>query len=188
MKMYLSRIRYNKGDDYNIHQKLKKIFDGADVLFQRGQFETIVMSDRAPFVREMPMTVKMITGDVSAIDKGSEVSFTIRLNPVKTKKGKRHPIEQNRLKEWIENKMASAGMDTEFIYNYEGLRISRKKDFIITLSSVFVIGVGEVTDVFAFKESLSSGIGHSKGLGFGMINIFANELFLPENYHAAYFS
>ncbi|MEN6624249.1 MAG: type I-E CRISPR-associated protein Cas6/Cse3/CasE [Smithella sp.] len=157
-----------------MHQKLKIIFDGANVLFQRGQFEIIVMSDRVPVIRDMPMIVKMIDGEMTSIDKGSKFSFTIRLNPVKTKNGKRHPIEQNRLKEWINNKLASAGMDTEFVYNYEGLRISRKKDFIITLASVYAVGMCEVIDALRFKESLYCGIGHSKGLGFGMLNIFAN--------------
>ncbi len=174
MMRYLIRIGDETGDDYKTHQKLKKIFDGANILFQRGQFEIIVMSDQAPAVRNTPMTVKMIAGDIASIDKGSEFPFTIRLNPVKTKEGRRHPIERNKLKEWINGKLASAGMDTEFVYHYEGLRISRKKDFIITLASVYAVGICEVTDALRFKESLSAGIGHSKGLGFGMINIFAN--------------
>lgn len=175
MKKYLTRTCCDTGDDYEIHRKLKKIFDGANILFQRGQFETIVMSDQVPVVRETPMTVKMIAEDIASIGKGSEFSFTIRLNPVKTKKGRRHPVEQNKLKAWINNKLVSAGMDAEFVYNYEGLRMSRKKDYIITLASVYVIGMCEVMDAYRFKESLSTGIGHSKGFGFGMINIFASQ-------------
>lgn len=175
MKTYLTRTCCDTGDDYKTHQKLKKIFGDANILFQRGQFETIVMSDQAPVVRDTPMTVKMIAGDIASIDKGAEFSFTIRLNPVKTKKGRRHPVERNKLKEWIDNKLVSAGMDAEFVHNYEGLRVSRKKDYIITLASVYVVGMCEVTDAYRFKESLSMGIGHSKGFGFGMINIFASQ-------------
>jgi len=65
-------------------------------------------------------------------------------------------------------------MIAEFIYRTEGPRISAKGEHKITLSSVFVTGMCQVKDVIRFKTALTKGIGHGKGLGFGMINIFAN--------------
>jgi CRISPR-associated protein Cas6/Cse3/CasE subtype I-E len=175
---YMTRISDIAGDDYQVHQKLKTIFDQDDILFQRGKFETVVLSTKAPATNHPTAVTKQISAFLDTIDCGSEFLFTARLNPVVTKKiddkGKRYPIEQSRLKEWINNKMEDAGMVPEFIYNTEGPRVSMKKEHKITLSSVFVTGMCQVKDVSRFKKALTKGIGHSKGLGFGMLNIFAN--------------
>jgi len=175
---YLTRIYDIVGDDYQIHQKLKNIFDQDDILFQRGKFETVVLSTKASAKQHPTVVTKQISTFLDSIDCGSEFLFTARLNPVVTKKiddkGKRYPVEQNRLREWINNKLEAAGMIAEFIYSTEGPRISMKKEHKITLSSVFVTGMCQVKDVSRFKTALAKGIGHSKGLGFGMLNIFAN--------------
>jgi CRISPR-associated protein Cas6/Cse3/CasE subtype I-E len=175
---YLTRISDVAGDDYQVHQKLKTIFDQDDILFQRGKFETVVLSIKAPAIHHPSVVTKQISAFLDSIDCGSESLFTARLNPVVTKKiddkGKRYPVEQNRLQKWINNKFEAAGMIAEFIYNTEGPRISMKKQHKITLSSVFITGMCQVKVVSCFKEALTKGIGHSKGLGFGMLNIFAN--------------
>jgi CRISPR-associated protein Cas6/Cse3/CasE subtype I-E len=175
---YLTRISDIAGDDYQVHQKLKTIFDQDEVLFQRGKFETVVLSTKAPAKHHPSAVTKQISAFLDAIDTKSEFLFTARLNPVVTKKiddkGKRYPVEQSRLQDWIKNKMENAGMVAEFIYNTEGPRISMKKEHRITLSSVFVTGMCQVKDISRFKNALIKGIGHSKGLGFGMLNIFAN--------------
>ena len=175
---YLTRISGIDGDDYQVHQKLKNIFDEDDILFQRGKFETVVLSNKAPVILHPPMVTKQISDFLDSIDNGSELLFTIRLNPVVTKKidakGKRYPIEKNRLRDWINNKLEGAGMIAEFIYNTEGARICLKKQHKITLSSVFVTGMCQIKNITCFKGALTKGIGHSKGLGFGMLNIFAN--------------
>ena len=175
---YLTRISDIDGDDYQVHQKLKIIFDQDDILFQRGKFETVVLSTKAPAKQHPSAVTKQISVFLNALDSKSEFLFTARLNPVVTKKiddkGKRYPVEQSRLQEWINNKLEAAGMVAEFIYNTEGPRISMKKEHRITLSSVFVTGMCQVKDVSRFKNALIKGIGHSKGFGFGMLNIFAN--------------
>jgi CRISPR-associated protein Cas6/Cse3/CasE subtype I-E len=175
---YLTRIYDVAGDDYQVHQKLKTIFDQDYILFQRGKFETVVLSTKAPAINHPKAVTKEISAFLDSIDSGSEFLFTVRLNPVVTKKiddkGKRYPIEQSMLQEWINNKMEDAGMIAEFIYNTEGPRVSMKKEHKITLSSVFVTGMCQVKDVSRFNKALTKGIGHSKGLGFGMLNIFAN--------------
>ena len=175
---YLTRIYDIDGDDYQVHQKLKNIFDQDKILFQRGKFETVVLSTKVPAIHQPSVVTKQISSFFDSIEYGSEFLFTARLNPVVTKKiddkGKRYPVEQSRLQEWINNKMEDAGMIAEFIYNTEGPRISMKKQHKITLSSVFITGMCQVKDVSCFKEALTKGIGHSKGLGFGMLNIFAN--------------
>ena len=45
---YLTRIYDIAGDDYRVHQKLKNVFDQDDILFQRGKFETVVLSAKEP--------------------------------------------------------------------------------------------------------------------------------------------
>ena len=175
---YLTRIYDIAGDDYQVHQKLKNIFDQDDILFQRGRFETVVLSSKAPSNHHPTMVTHQISAFLDSIDFGSDFLFTARLNPVVTKKindkGKRYPVEQNRLRDWINRKLEDAGMIAEFIYSPEGPRISMKKEHKITLSSAFVTGMCQVKDVNRFKKALTKGIGHSKGLGFGMLNIFAN--------------
>ncbi|MCX5814284.1 MAG: type I-E CRISPR-associated protein Cas6/Cse3/CasE [Proteobacteria bacterium] len=175
---YLTRIYDIAGDDYQVHQKLKNIFDQDDILFQRGKFETVVLSTKAPTIHHSAVITGQISTFLDSIDCGSEFLFTARLNPVVTKrideKGKRYPVEQNRLRDWINHKLEDAGMIAEFIYSTEGPRISIKKEYKITLSSVFVTGMCQVKDVSRFKTALTKGIGHSKGLGFGMLNIFTN--------------
>lgn len=175
---YLTRIYDIAGDDYQVHQKLKSIFDQDDILFQRGRFETVVLSTKAPTNKHQSADTRQISDFLESIDIGSEFLFTARLNPVVTKqineKGKRYPVERNKLEEWIKSKLEDAGMIAEFIYRTEGPRISAKGEHKITLSSVFVTGICQVKDVIRFKTALTKGIGHGKGLGFGMINIFAN--------------
>jgi CRISPR-associated protein Cas6/Cse3/CasE subtype I-E len=175
---YLTRISNISGDDYKVHQELKAIFEQDDILFQRGGFETVVLSTKAPTNHHPSTITKPISAFLTTIDLGSEFLFTIRLNPVVTKKinekGKRYPVEQNTLRDWINQKLEGAGMSAEFIFSTEGPRLSMKKEHKITLSSVFVTGMCQVKDVDLFKAALAKGIGHSKGLGFGMLNIFAN--------------
>jgi CRISPR-associated protein Cas6/Cse3/CasE subtype I-E len=175
---YLTRMYDIAGDDYQVHQELKNLFDQDDILFQRGRFETAVLSTKVPANHHPTVVTQQISTFLDSIDVGSEFLFTARLNPVVTKqidgKGKRYPVERNSLQEWINHKLEDAGMMAEFIYSTEGPRISMKKAHKITLSSVFVTGMCQVKDVSRFKAALTRGIGHSKGLGFGMLNIFAN--------------
>jgi CRISPR-associated protein Cas6/Cse3/CasE subtype I-E len=175
---YLTRIYDIAGDDYQVHQKLKDIFDQDDILFQRGRFETVVLSAKVPANHNPTVVTQQISAFLDSIAVGSEFLFTARLNPVVTKrideKGKRYPVEQNNLRGWINRKLEDAGMMAEFVYSTEGPRISVKKEHKITLSSVFVTGMCQIKDVSRFKAALTKGIGHSKGLGFGMLNIFAN--------------
>jgi len=175
---YLSRISGLEGDDYKFHQALKNIFDQDQILFQRGKFETAVLSRKPPANHYPSPAVEEITSFLDGIAVGAEFLFTVRLNPVITRKinekAKRVPVEQKQLHEWIAAKLDSARISAEFIYETEGPRVSLKKDHKITLSSVFVTGVCQVMDVDFFKDALMRGIGHSKGFGFGMLNIYAN--------------
>ncbi len=175
---YLS-IFYNiAGDDYRVHQYLTRIFDQGDILFQRGKFQTVVLSDKYPANHHPGVATKRVSAFLDSIDLGSEFLFSLRLNPVVTKridhKGKRYPIERKRLRQWISRKLEDSGMMAEYIYNSEGPRISMKQEYKITLSSVFITGMCGVTDANRFKTALTRGIGHAKGFGFGMLNIFGN--------------
>ena len=175
---YLTRIHGIEGDDYQVHQKLKSIFDQDNILFQRGRFETVVLSAKEPAVKYPSTVTTPILDFLGSIDCGAELLFTARLNPVTTRwidgKNRRCPVEQSRLRKWINGKLENAGVAAEFIYDAEGARISQKKGHKITLSSVYVTGMCQVKDINLFRGALIKGIGHSKGLGFGLLNIFAN--------------
>lgn len=163
---YLTRMYDIAGDDYQVHQKLKSIFDQDDILFQRGRFETVVLSTKAPANHHPTVVTEQISAFLDSIDSGSEFLFTARLNPVVTKKiddkGKRYPVERSRLGDWINRKLEDAGVIAEFVYSTEGPRISMKNEHKITLSSVFVTGMCQVKDVSRFKVALTKGIGHSR--------------------------
>ena len=175
---YLSRISELDGDDYKVHQTLKGIFDQDKILFQRGRFETAILSRKAPVNHSPSVMTKDISAFLNTITIESEFLFTVRLNPVITRKvgekSKRLPVESKNLREWLRRKFVESGILAEYVYEIEGPRFSRKKEHLITHSSVFVTGMCRVEDVVCFKNSLVTGIGHSKGFGFGMLNIYAN--------------
>lgn len=176
---YLTRINGMGGDDYRVHQELKSLFGQSKFLFQRTRYETLVLSEGRPRpTQDYLVDTKDVTGKLDQIGTDTETMFSIRVNPVVTKfihgKNRRLPMEDYRLKEWIGEKLKAAGMDARFVYRTEGSRVSVKKGKTITLSSVLISGIARIDSPQKFWQAFESGIGHAKGLGFGMINVFSS--------------
>jgi CRISPR-associated protein Cas6/Cse3/CasE subtype I-E len=165
--MFVTKILDEKNsDDYSTHQKIKEIFPGDQkVLFQRlGGFITIV-SEKAP------QSIK--TKEINKFEE-EQFLFSILLNPVKDRNGQPKKIPSENIRQWVIEKLEGAGVSiiSETLNCETGTRVSKKGGLLITLYSVFVTGVLNVVDKNKFLIACQNGIGHGKGLGFGLLNVF----------------
>jgi CRISPR system Cascade subunit CasE len=166
--MYLTKLPIIKGDDYCKHQVIKSIFPGDQkVLFQENNTGITVLSGS---VCDNTSTEV----DFLSYTNGNKYAFTIRLNPVRRdiKTKKRVSIDTQLVKEWIRNHLRLAGVEANFQYIREGTRRSVKQGKTVSFSSVLCFGVLTIINEDLFIESLKNGIGHGKGFGFGLINVF----------------
>ena len=168
--MYLTKVRDPGGDDYRVHQYLMGIFDRQKILFQRKGFEIDVLSERGN------ADSQDVSGLVDGAGVGSTMLFTIRLNPVVTRyidgKNRRVALESNRVRCWIEEVFGKNGFTAEFAIRDEGYRRSQRSSATVTLYSVLVTGVLTVVDPDLFHSAIRKGLGHGKGMGFGLLNVF----------------
>jgi CRISPR-associated protein Cas6/Cse3/CasE subtype I-E len=171
--MYLTLIPVVNGDDYQQHKNVRQIFPGDQkVLFQQSDSCIAVVSPEKPVGN---FQTKEIDASTSFVE-GKQYPFTMRLNPAKRDLNthKRVAIEADRVKSWINKKLLGAGVEAKFQYIREGVRRSIKQNKTISLVSVLCFGVITIKDVTAFQQALIGGVGNSKGLGFGMLNVFAD--------------
>lgn len=166
--MYLTKIQSIKGDDYYKHQIIKNLFSGDQkVLFQENDSGITVVSEKSS-------GSDSTTIDLSSYSVGGKHPFTLRLNPAKRdmKTKKRVAIEAQLVKGWVLKQLKAAGIEADFQYLREGIRRSAKQGKTVSFSSVLCFGVLTITDLNLFQEALKNGIGHGKGFGFGLINVF----------------
>lgn len=171
--MFLSRHPdWPELDDYAVHQRLMSATNGKRALFQRRGIATDVLAEF-----ELPES-KDVSRVIAGLKKGKSALFTARLNPVVTKfiegKNRRIALQGQEIEVWVKKTLAKHGIEGVFDIRGEGPRISQKQDSKITLFAAFVSGILTVTDENAFAAAVRNGVGHGKGLGFGMINIFAH--------------
>lgn len=171
--MFLSRQPdWPELDDYAVHQRLMSATDGRRALFQRRGIATDVLTEF-----ELPNS-RVVTRVISDLKHGKSALFTARLNPVVTKfiegKNRRVALGGQDIEAWVKKTLAKHGIEGIFDIRGEGPRISQKQETKITLFSTFVSGILTVSDEKAFTNAVRNGVGHGKGLGFGMINIFAH--------------
>lgn len=168
--MFLTKVPDPGLDDYQTHKYLMEKFNGDRILFQRRGFEVHVLS-RFPY--ESSRDVSSILESLAV---GDELLFSLRVNPVVTRlidgKKRRVAIPLAELPKWIADCCMKHGFEAEFTARREGSRISRKAGHKITLFSILVTGVLTIRDLNMFQKTVKTGIGHSKGLGFGLLNIF----------------
>lgn len=167
--MYLTNLSVIEGDDYYKHQIIKSFFPGDQkVLFQEND-------DGVTVVSEKPSGSNSTAIDLSSYSVGDKLSFTLRLNPTKRdmKTKKRVALDALLVKEWIRKQLKAAGVEANFQYLREGIRRSNKDGKTVSFSSVLCFGVLTIADINIFCEVLGKGIGHGKGFGFGLINIFS---------------
>lgn len=166
--MFVTKILdIKEDDDYKTHQRIKEFFPGKQkVLFQRlGGFITIV-SER------VPDTIKT-TKEVKDLEE-EQYLFSIRLNSVIDRNGTPKRVPQKDLIQWVKSKLEAAGVSVILgtLSLETGHRVSMKAGKVITLYTVFVTGVLNVVDKVLFLRACQEGIGHGKGLGLGLLNIF----------------
>lgn len=159
-------------DDYAVHQRIMALTDGRKALFQRkGTSIDILTIDPLEGSRDM-------SRHLDSLAAGQSLLFTIRLNPVVSKKlekgqrGKRRPVPPEDLKAWVSRTLVKSGARASFSILSEGPRFSRKGVSTITLSSITVSGVLDVLDPLTLRAAIAQGIGHGKAMGFGLLNIF----------------
>ena len=170
--MYLTQLPNVPVDDYQVHQKVREIFPkGQKVLFQRCDGGVFILSEKKPDAEGL--SVKEV--DISSYKDGGQHPFTLRLNPAKRdiKTHKRVAVDPNLTKEWIKKQLTAVGIETNFQYIREGTRLSFRQEKTVSLVSVLIFGVLTIKDSGLFQKALVGGIGHGKGFGFGLINLFA---------------
>jgi len=160
------------GDDYRVHQEVRKHFERPQrVLFQQTDCCLMALSENSP-AAGVGRTKEINVDELC--QQGEQYMFNVRLNPaIRNKKtGKREAISPNKLQGWVANKLSSCGVTAEFKCLPEGVRKSVRGDSTISLNSVMVVGFLTVKDSALFKAALEHGIGHAKGFGFGLLNVF----------------
>ena len=169
--MYLTELDDLIGDDYQIHVALSAMFHEQKILFQRRGQRVLVMS-REP----LGGSSRDISPILAKVKPGDEFLFVARLNPVITKfidgKNRRVAIDPPRINVWLDSVFSKNGITAECTYRVEGIRRSRKDERTISLFSVLVNGVLVASEVDLFRKAVKQGVGHGKGLGFGLLNIF----------------
>jgi CRISPR system Cascade subunit CasE len=170
--MYLTQLPNVPEDDYQVHQKIRKIFpENQKVLFQRCDEEVFILSNKKPETEGL--SVKEI--DISSYKNGGLYAFTLRLNPAKRdiKTGKRVAIDPTLTKDWIKKQLCTIGIEANFQYIREGTRRSLRQEKTVSFVSILCFGSLTIKDTNLFQKALTNGVGHGKGFGFGLINIFA---------------
>jgi CRISPR-associated protein Cas6/Cse3/CasE subtype I-E len=168
--MFLTKLPLlNKSDDdYKYHQYVKGIFCKSEkVLFQKADDVVFVLSSEKSMNECEEISLRKY-------NVGDNIPFIIRLNPTKTdiKTGKRVRLETDKIKTWINKTFTNRGCDIKFQYIIEGTRRSIRDNETISLFSILCFGNLVIKDVNCFYNTLTTGIGHGKGLGFGLLNIF----------------
>jgi CRISPR-associated protein Cas6/Cse3/CasE subtype I-E len=181
--MYISIMNDLKGDDYDVHKAVKEKFGEGRVLFQRRKINTHILSPNPP--KGKVVVTKYINGVIGNIQHGDRIDFSLRINPVVSKKtavgkrGARKAIPAYDVERWMNRKFIQHGFVADFTYEAEWFRESVKEGHVISLNSLMVHGVLEVLNPDSVRQALVQGIGSAKGLGFGMLHIY-DTFIIPE--------
>lgn len=165
--MYLTYLPSSNKDDYEVHQEIARLFETSEKrLWQRDDYRITVLSSQ-----------QCLRGESREITKEEmsqgQYMVNLRLNPCIRKNGKRISMSKDKISNWVKNKLSAAGVDAVVQCINEGVRISRKGNSVITLASVMVVGILTVKNQEVFEQSVMNGVGHGKGFGYGLLNIFA---------------
>jgi CRISPR system Cascade subunit CasE len=180
--MYLTELENPKGDDYEAHKHLAKVYDGQQILFLRKGAHVTILSPAPGATPDAQ--VRHVEGIVSGIKEGDAYLFRTRLNPTvavkeewepdgqRRRRGKRRAVGEKDMKKWLDNLFAKCGAHAEYSYSYEGIRRAVKRGTSVSLASCNVSGVITVQDPEMFRKAVTQGVGHAKRFGFGMLHIF----------------
>lgn len=190
--MYLTSLPNIVGDDYRSHQILAALFAPQRILYLRKGPQVAVLSP-SPLPLH-PQKSHDVTDIIAAIENDSMYHFSTRLNPSISKRrdsssnnerehavvqttnswSKREAIPPQETSDWVKHQFDKNGATVHCRTTWEGIRRSKKKSYEIALASVHVQGIVIVKDAEAFRNIVVNGLGHGKGLGFGMIDIFSS--------------
>jgi CRISPR system Cascade subunit CasE len=101
--------------------------------------------------------------------------FRLRANPTVTKQGKRHGLKEiEEQLDWLSRQGSKGGFNVlgAMVAQSKRVKINKHADGTpIVVQSVLYEGHLKVTSPEVFKQSLEAGLGHAKGLGFGLLSI-----------------
>lgn len=145
---------------------------GAQWALDRAKHTILVLrSPEPPRLHELPPGYVASTWQGATMDAwpvGAQVQFQLTANPSIKRDGKRQACEP---KAWLERQGARHG----FLISDMGVRPFRVKGSrngtLLFFAAASFTGRLLVTDAEAFGGALRSGIGHSKGYGFGLLSV-----------------
>ncbi|MEO0249163.1 MAG: type I-E CRISPR-associated protein Cas6/Cse3/CasE [candidate division WOR-3 bacterium] len=216
--MYFSRISLREDarasfkfwsvfrDPYQIHKSLWNLFGDhpdreRDFLYHVAEVKSqplvYAVSARLP-VGEHPIWRVETKPYEPQIAAGMRLGFLLRVNPVRTRNGKRHdvvmeakhrlkaqgiaksdfPLEaaivQDAVEEWLRAREDKAGFHT-VVARADGYRqhqfFKAREQLLVRFSTVDLTGVIEVIDTEAFRKTLFRGFGPAKSFGCGLMLI-----------------
>lgn len=174
MKLY--KIHQSHNDSYTNHQMVKELFPGdGKILFQVNGDSVIVNTDielSPEFVGDKG--IEYIGQSENFISNSNDnLFFSIRLNGCKTVKNKRRSLPKNEIDEWVNIRLSDIGADilSKNIID-EGVNISFRQGSKMFNASILVVGMLRINNKEKFNNVINFGIGHSKMIGFGMMNVF----------------
>ena len=187
------QVQAELNDPYQMHRTLCKAFgndneawEKARVLFRVDEInegrklKALVQSKICPDWTKLTIPGDYLVSepqckDISPIIKtGQRLAFRLRANPTVKRNGKREGLykEEEQYK-WLRKKGEISGFTVlSAVAKSEGKQksLTAKGQNAVLLAVVFE-GVIKIIDPVVFLKTLESGIGSSKGLGFGLLSV-----------------
>lgn len=190
--MYLSRwtlrkdeiLRYRLYDDYRIHQIVYSLFpfDGerhflySVTSLNYSSLSILVQSGSEPSVPEFGrFEMKTIPESFFEYDK---YLFQVKFSPVvQSSDGKERPVKSEAdIVKWLESREETWGIEIDYdriLRTGDGVLVMKQKGNSnkVTVSYVELTGALSVKDRSKFLKTTKTGIGRSKGFGFGLLQL-----------------
>lgn len=101
--------------------------------------------------------------------------FRLKANPTVTKQGKRHGLKEvEEQLEWLSRQASKGGFSVLGAMVAQSERVKMYKHAggsPIVVQSVLYEGHLKISDLKRFKQTLETGLGHAKALGFGLLSV-----------------
>lgn len=153
-------------------EPFQSFYDGATLLVQSEQQGNWDVLRRQPgYLLELHAD-KMVNLE-SWLVAGAHYHFRLVANPTVTREGKRYGLcAENEQLKWLERQLAKGGCEVRSaLRSLNERRVARKGDARLTVQAARFDGVLCVRDVVKAQAILSTGIGHAKSLGLGLLSL-----------------
>jgi CRISPR-associated protein Cas6/Cse3/CasE subtype I-E len=164
------------GDSYYAHRVVTSMFPEGKCAFYRKDEQCIIFSENAPLDSYDPNTV-MISSNAFQIDDLLDSTikmFTLEVNPIVCKNGKKGKVERKAMDAWIVRKFAEIGCDVKQHIIVRGdwdVFDQPNKGNKISMYCYEIMGLFEITDIDLFKKGYFNRMGQGKSFGYGLVNI-----------------